>query len=260
MFSWFPRLDHESGNITGLSDTFENFHTYEIDWTPETITWLVDGKVGRTKKRADTWDAKNNQWAFPQTPSRVQLSIWPGGASSNGQGTIDWAGGPIDWSTNAPDIKSPGYYFATFGQIEVKCFNAPSGAGTNKKTSYYYTDIKATNDTVVDSDKPTIIGDFSATGTNMKGNGNGTNPGSTASAAAPVQSIPGGSSSGPGSNPGQAGSGTSSSDNCQTTGFSQSCSGSSSNNGKSAAPKSLERTTIGSLFALAVMLSAGLFL
>jgi beta-glucanase (GH16 family) len=46
-------LDTNSANIS-LSDTFENFHDFEIQWTPDTITWLVDGQVGRVKKRTDT--------------------------------------------------------------------------------------------------------------------------------------------------------------------------------------------------------------
>lgn len=91
-FQGIPNYDN-SGNIT-LSNTFDNFHTYEINWTPDEITWLVDGQVGRTKKRSETWNATSNQWAFPQTPSRVQISIWPGGASTNAPGTVQWAGGP----------------------------------------------------------------------------------------------------------------------------------------------------------------------
>lgn len=34
---------------------------------------------------------------YPSSPSRIQLSIWPGGLPSAPQGTIDWAGGLIDW-------------------------------------------------------------------------------------------------------------------------------------------------------------------
>ena len=58
-----------------MSDTFEDFHDYEINWTPDEITWLVDGKVGRTVKKSDTFNKTSNQFDFPQTPARVQLSI-----------------------------------------------------------------------------------------------------------------------------------------------------------------------------------------
>lgn len=87
MTQLIEKKDDNSGNIS-LSDTYNNFHTYEIDWTPDQISWLVDGQVGRTKKRADTWNATTNQWDFPQTPARVQLSIWPGGLATNAAGTI----------------------------------------------------------------------------------------------------------------------------------------------------------------------------
>ena len=172
-----------------LSDTYENYHDYEIRWTPDQIEWLVDGQVGRTKKRSETWNSTSNQWGFPQTPARVQLSIWPAGLPSNGQGTIYWAGGLIDW--NSADIKQDGYYYAQFESVTVECFNASSPPGTNMHVSYYYNDARGTNDTVVDSEKPTVLKSFLGTGTNMSagdtgsvptgvatvpGNGNGTSP------------------------------------------------------------------------------------
>lgn len=43
---------------------------------------------------------------YPSTPSRVQISIWPAGISSSAQGTIDWAGGMIDWQSD--EIKQNG--------------------------------------------------------------------------------------------------------------------------------------------------------
>ncbi|KAK3374633.1 concanavalin A-like lectin/glucanase domain-containing protein [Podospora didyma] len=211
-----------SANIT-TTDTYENWHEYEIQWTPDEISWLVDGKVGRTKKRSETWNATSNQWGFPQTPSRVQLSIWPGGLESNAKGTIDWAGGKINWDSE--EIKHYGYYFATVGDVEVKCYNANSGPGTNKKKSYYYNDVSATNNTVVDSDKPTILKSFLGTGTDMNA---GASPSGTDAAQPTVQSIPGGGNSPPGQVPG--GGSTSSS---QTNNGGSSSSGSSSNTGSS---------------------------
>lgn len=80
-------------NASVSSDTHANYHDYEIDWQPDTLTWSIDGKVVRTLKKADTWNATANRYTFPQTPARVQLSLWPAGLSSNGQGTVNWAGG-----------------------------------------------------------------------------------------------------------------------------------------------------------------------
>ena len=240
-------LDVNSGNIS-LSDTFENFHDYEIQWTPDSITWLVDGQVGRTKKRSDTWNETAQQWDFPQTPARLQISIWPGGAASNAKGTIDWAGGPIDWDSD--DIKNHGYYYATFGEISVECYNADKAPGTNKGVSYTYNNAKATNDTVEDGDKPTVLKSFLGTGLDMDAGQSSASKSSsgtstaTGSSGGAVASIPGGTAGGPGTN-GEAaggdgsdsgssdgGSGTTTSPDCQQTGFTQNCgSGSSGSSG-----------------------------
>jgi hypothetical protein len=266
-----PITDDNSANIT-LSDTYQNFHTYEIQWTPDTITWLVDGQVGRVKKRSDTWNATSNQWDYPQSPATVQLSIWPGGSSSNAPGTVQWAGGAINW--NSQDIQDYGYDYATYGQVEIECYNATSGPGASSGVSYTYNNAAGTNDTVVVGNKNTILSSFTATGLDMTAgapaNNTNTATGSANSSAvaAPTQSgvnyLPGGSASGPGqavgsSNDGSSdsgsgssssggsgtsgddsgsssGSGTGSSPSCAATGFTQNCGGSSSGssgNGKS---------------------------
>ncbi|OHE96543.1 glycosyl hydrolase family 16 [Colletotrichum orchidophilum] len=252
-FQGIPKYD-QSGNIS-LSDTFNNWHTYEIEWTPDEIRWMVDGQVGRTKKRSDTWNATAQQWDYPQTPARVQLSIWPGGAATNAKGTIDWAGGPINWEHE--DIKNNGYFYAMVKDVEINCYNAKSGPGTNSKKSYYYNNIKATNDTVVDSDKDTILKSFLGTGLDMNA-GASSASGTAAQPTASAATIPGGSSSGTGndhsdsgssssgsgSGSGSSGSGSGSGDSsgsgsgsssgCGTNGFSQDCSsGSGSGSSKS---------------------------
>lgn len=175
------------------SDTFNNYHDYEIRWTPDEVTWLVDGQKGRTKSRKDTWNATSNQWAFPQTPARVQISIWPGGLASNGKGTIDWAGGLIDWTDKNIDIKTNGYYYAQFESVTVDCYNASSAPGTNKKKSYTYNSEKATNDTVIDGDSPTILKSLLGTGTNMSAA-----LASSGASSSSVATIPGLSGGGPG--------------------------------------------------------------
>ncbi|KAF3765230.1 carbohydrate-binding module family 18, partial [Cryphonectria parasitica EP155] len=154
-----------SKNITDLSDTYSNFHTYEIDWTPDTVTWLVDGVAGRTLKRTDTWNDTTQNWDYPQTPSRVQLSIWPGGASDNSIYTIDWAGGAIDW--DSADIQQYGYDFVTVQSVEISCYNATSAPGTNDAESYYYINDAGTNNTVVNGQNSTVLASFEATGTDM---------------------------------------------------------------------------------------------
>ena len=258
--------DNNELNIT-LSDTFNNYHTYEIDWTPDAITWKVDGQVGRTKQRSETWNATSNQWNFPQTPARVQLSLWPAGLASSGQGTVDWAGGLVDW--NSQDIQNNGYYYASFESVTISCYNSTSAPGTNTGTSYTYDNTAGTNNTVVDGDKPTVLKSLLGTGTNMSlGDSSGTASG--AASTATVQTVPGDSGSGPGTNShgdssgsgsgvSIAGSATGSSPtSSSSSGFSQG-SGSSGASSKSGADKlgpSQERVLKGSFFAGIVVVIA----
>ncbi|KAK3681079.1 concanavalin A-like lectin/glucanase domain-containing protein [Podospora appendiculata] len=270
-FQGIPNYDN-SANIT-LSNTYDNWHEYEIQWTPDEITWLVDGQVGRTKKRSETWNATANQWNFPQTPSRVQISIWPGGADTNAKGTIDWAGGPIDWDSDY--IKQHKYYFATFGEISVECYKTSSPPGTNSGVSYTYTARSATNNTVVDGDSPTVLKSFLGTGSDMNAGDTSTSGTAALPSATTVNSIPGGGS--PAQVPGGSGSGTGTGNGggtgsgsgsgsggsattgaaCQATGFTQDCStGTTGTTGTSnkneAGGRGVERVSGGSAFAVVV--------
>ena len=79
-----------------VASTQNEFHTYALNWTSESLTWLIDGKAQRTLNYADANGGKN----FPQTPCNVRLGNWPGGDSEN-EGTVQWAGGKVDY-TKAP--------------------------------------------------------------------------------------------------------------------------------------------------------------
>lgn len=246
--------DNNGGNIS-LSDTFANYHTYEIDWTPDQITWSVDGQVGRTKKRSDTWNATANRYYYPQTPARIQLSIWPAGSSKNGQGTIQWSGGLIDW-TNSPDIKNNGYYYAMVQDVNVECYDPPSGISKSGDTSYTYNDDTGMNSSVQITGKSTVLKSLLGTGTNMSIGDPSQSSGKPASSSEVAQ-IPGLSGVGTGANgqrgDTQSGSGSatgsaSSSETSAPGGFSQ---GSSQNGNKNAAAGFAEgdRMLRGSLFA-----------
>ncbi|KAJ2002244.1 putative glycosidase CRH2 [Coemansia thaxteri] len=96
-YYWHNQLDYTKMiKSPALSDTTQNFHTYQIQWTPDQIVWLVDGAAFRTVKRSDTWDPSVNAFKFPDSESYVSFGIWDGG--SGAQGTADWAGGAINWS------------------------------------------------------------------------------------------------------------------------------------------------------------------
>ncbi|KAJ5592147.1 Concanavalin A-like lectin/glucanase subgroup [Penicillium hordei] len=78
----------------GVSAPHDSFHTYTIQWSKDTVNWLIDGANVRTLNYKDAQGGDR----FPQTPMNIHIGIWAGGAPTNGQGTIDWAGGLTDYS------------------------------------------------------------------------------------------------------------------------------------------------------------------
>lgn len=61
---------------------------------------------------------------FPTTPSRIQISLWPGGSDEYANGTIEWAGGEISY--DHPDYLDQGYYWCTLQKVDVKCGDSPT--------------------------------------------------------------------------------------------------------------------------------------
>jgi len=142
-------------------NTVEGMHEYCIDWKPDTLTWSIDGNSLRTLERKSTWNSTSNRFDYPQTPARVMLSLWPAGLPSNGKGTIEWAGGEIDW--NSPYMQN-GYYFARFQEVSIQCYDPPPAAKKQGDKSYQYTDARGTNDTVAITNKQVILGSLMGTG------------------------------------------------------------------------------------------------
>lgn len=100
------------------SDSWANYHNYEIDWNEERIQWIVDNQVVRTVYKNETWDNNLRKFKYPQTPMRLEVALWPGGSEKNQPGTIEWAGGPIDWE-NSPDLIEKGAFTAHVSHISV---------------------------------------------------------------------------------------------------------------------------------------------
>jgi beta-glucanase (GH16 family) len=69
------------------------FKTYTVDWSANQIVWQINGVTVRALTAAN---AEPNQ--YPQTPMQVKVGAWSGGDPSNSPGTIQWAGGPTDYS------------------------------------------------------------------------------------------------------------------------------------------------------------------
>lgn len=245
------------------SNTRSNVHTYTIDWSPDQLTWAVDGNVMRTLKKSDTWNSTTGSYHYPQTPARIQLSLWPAGLQSNGEGTITWSGGLVNW--DSPYMQN-GYYYAMVNDVSVECYDPPSGYANHGSSAYYYTDRVGTNNTVAIGNNNTILSSFMATGDNPTLNPNAASASSSAATmAATPESVPGVSGGGNVASSGQAptdqnsgsgtnsGSGSTPSGSSGSTGFSQ---GSGSSGKTSEAPKVLAGSVVALLgfFAVALML------
>ncbi|KAB8073696.1 concanavalin A-like lectin/glucanase domain-containing protein [Aspergillus leporis] len=72
--------------------THDTFKTYTIDWDSHRINWQIDGNTVRTLEEI------NAKGQYPQTPCYIKVGVWAGGDPSNAPGTIQWAGGPTDYS------------------------------------------------------------------------------------------------------------------------------------------------------------------
>lgn len=130
-FFWQGNIPPTTAGETekGLHDTFSNYHDYTIDWQPDAITFKIDNNVVRTIPKTDD--------KYPSTPSRIQLSLWPAGIASSAPGTVDWAGGMIDW--NDPDYVSAGQFYALVKSVTVKCADPQQAATSNGSTVTSYT-------------------------------------------------------------------------------------------------------------------------
>ncbi|PWY91108.1 hypothetical protein BO70DRAFT_85125 [Aspergillus heteromorphus CBS 117.55] len=253
-YYWQGVLNYDNGAKDGVngSDTFDDWHDYEIDWTEDAITWSVDGTVKRTLTKESTWNATANRYQYPQTPSRMQLSLWPAGQASNAPGTIAWAGGQINWDSQ--DIQDKGYYYATFGEITVECYGAPNSTVSTGDQSYVFTSSDGLEQGVQITNNNTVLASFGATGLDMDlGAGDSSN--STGSNSTVPQNTGGGSGNEPGSNGTSTGSGSSSTST--STGFSQ---GGDSDSKSSAASSRSERVMNGSFFAALVAVVASVTL
>jgi len=158
-------LNYSNVLDANVSNTYENYHTYEVDWQEEELSWIIDGEKVRTIKKADTWNDSTDSYHYPQTPSRVQVSLWPAGSTKNSIGTIEWAGGEINWDSQ--DIKEYGYYYMLLRNISVQCYEPPSGIAIDGDVSYIYNNSKSWNqDDVMITDEDTVLGSDEASGLN----------------------------------------------------------------------------------------------
>lgn len=119
-----------------VDDPQDNWHIYTVDWTSEYVKWYVDGALVRTLLYADALDGEN----FPQTPMRIKIGNWDGGAADEAEGTVEWAGGYTDLD-DAPFI------------MYVK--NVTIEDYTTNGTTYTYGDMTCSYTSIIISDNST---------------------------------------------------------------------------------------------------------
>ena len=112
--------DYKNGDSHEVDNPTGEFHNYTIHWTQEKLEWWIDGNLARTL----TYEEAKNGSAYPQTPSNVRFGIWPAGDEDNELGTIQWAGGVVDYDA--------GPYTMVVKKVDVHDFH------TGKE--YVYTD------------------------------------------------------------------------------------------------------------------------
>lgn len=160
-------LNYTNSKNYSTTNTFDNWHYYEIDWSEDKTDWIIDGNVVRTLMKSDTWNATKNRYDYPSTPSRVQFSLWPAGSDLNALGTIQWAGGAINW--NSQDIQQYGYYYAYVKNVTVTAYGLPSFVKNNSSSfnAFLYNSTTDFNENNVQlTNKKTWLGNSDAVGFN----------------------------------------------------------------------------------------------
>ncbi|TVY45470.1 putative glycosidase [Lachnellula occidentalis] len=143
-----------------VSDPQDTFHIYTIDWTPASITWSIDSVLVRTLYYADALDGAN----YPQTPMRIKLGNWVGGAADESTGTVEWAGGYSDL-TEAP-------FTMYVKNITIEDY-------TTNGTSYSYGDMTGSYESIIIENNSTSTNTSYSVGESV-----GTNSTSNASSTA----------------------------------------------------------------------------
>lgn len=74
-----PRVTSEQVHNAGVS-LGDDYHTFTLEWAPNSVTWSIDGNAVRTANAANSDQADDLV-----NPSQIRFNVWP---SEN----VDWAG------------------------------------------------------------------------------------------------------------------------------------------------------------------------
>ncbi|KIH90339.1 extracellular cell wall glucanase [Sporothrix brasiliensis 5110] len=151
-FSKGDTSTYDRGGTSPVSNPQSEFHTYTLDWSPEALTWSIDGTVVRTL----TYNDAKGGATYPQTPMQIKLGTWDAGGASQPDGTAEWAGGrtPFGPGSGAP-------YVAYYKSIKV----TDRSNGVSGASSYTYTDASGTYSSIKVNTGGSTSGDSNSTET-----------------------------------------------------------------------------------------------
>ncbi|PPD90054.1 hypothetical protein GOBAR_DD12991 [Gossypium barbadense] len=81
-------------------DCSDGFHEYTIKWNPDSIEWVIDGKVVRKAE-------KKEGEAFPEKPMFLYASVWDASYIAEGQWTGPYIGCDVPYVCLYKDIQVP---------------------------------------------------------------------------------------------------------------------------------------------------------
>lgn len=174
------------GGMLAASDITDNYHIYSMNWSPNQITFLLDGVAYYTYnpsvKNASTWPFDKEQYLL--------LNVAMGGVAGNIPGTFTQASMIIDYvriyQNTTPDTSAPTNFTATVGAVTSDSvellLNATDNfgaityqiSGGASQTVYGTSDVQKS--VIISGLSPTTRYDFNVTASDAAGNMAANNP------------------------------------------------------------------------------------
>ncbi|KAG5913190.1 hypothetical protein E4U53_004965, partial [Claviceps sorghi] len=129
-FSKGDTSTYDRGRFHPVSNPVSSPHAYALEWTRQNITWFIDGRPVRTLLARDAGSR------FPQTPMQIKLGTWVAGQPGAASGTVQWAGGYVDWSR--------GPFAAYYKTVSVTDYAGGHGPAGTAAASYVWRDASGT--------------------------------------------------------------------------------------------------------------------
>jgi hypothetical protein len=86
---------YDRGKTIYIANADTEWHNYTTWWDSDKLEWWIDGNLVRTLLYTDATALGGRN--YPQTPCQVKISNWPAGLKSAANGTIEWAGGLVNY-------------------------------------------------------------------------------------------------------------------------------------------------------------------